>query len=81
MTVTSVTAMTFPIENLADLPDDLFASLRVRLASHSSIKHALDWFLGMTPPVPPVDCLAQDEYSHDLLFPHPDGFWVVYECT
>ena len=34
-----------------------------------------------TPPVAPPDCLAQDEFSHDVPFRHPDGFWVVYECT
>jgi hypothetical protein len=73
--------MTFPIENRSCLAPAEFASLRERFATHTSVKHGLDWFLGMTPPVPPVDCVAQDEFSHDVIFPHPDGFWVVYECT
>ena len=71
----------FPVENRSSISPEAFAAVRGRVSSHTSIKHALDWFLGLTPPVPPVDCLAQDEFSHDLMFPHPDGFWVVYECT
>ena len=71
----------FPVENRSSLPATAFAALRRRLESHTSIKHALDWFLTMAPPVPPADCLAQDEYSHDVPFRHPDGYWVVYECT
>lgn len=71
----------FPVENRSSLSAEAFAALRPRLGSHTSVKHALDWFLGMSPPVPPADCLAQDEFSHDVPFRHPDGFWVVYECT
>jgi len=71
----------FPIENRSTLSGSTSAELRTRLAGHTSIKHALDWFLAMTPPVAPVDCLAQDEYSHDVPFRHPAGCWVVYECT
>jgi hypothetical protein len=71
----------FPVENHSSLSDSAFGELRARLAGHTSIKHALVWFLSMTPPVPPVDCIAQDEFSHDVPFRHPDGYWVVYECT
>ena len=71
----------FPVENRSSHSDSAFAALRPRLVGHTSIKHALDWFLAMTPPVPPVDCIAQDEFSHDVPFRHPDGVWVVYECT
>lgn len=71
----------FPIENRAGLSADVFSPLRERFEQHTSVKHGLDWFLGMRPPVPPVDCLAQDEFSHDVMFTHPEGFWIVYECT
>lgn len=72
---------TVPIENRSSLSEIAFVELRSRLASHTSIKHALDWFLRMSPPVAPPDCFAQDEFSHDVPFRHPDGFWIVYECT
>lgn len=71
----------FPIENRSSLADAAFVELRAVISRQTSVKHALDWFLGFTPPVAPTDCLAQDEFSHDVPFRHPDGFWVVYECT
>ncbi len=71
----------FPVENRAHLPPDQFAELAGVVSRHTSIKHALDWLLGMTPPVAPVDALAQDEFSHDITFPHPPGCWLVYDCT
>ena len=73
--------MTFPIENYTSLTHDKFAEIRERVQHHTSVKHGLDWFLAMAPPVPPADCLPQDEFSNDVIFPHPDGLWVVYECT
>ena len=71
----------FPIENRAGLPDAAFAELAAVVARHTSMKHAFDWLLGMTPPVPPADVVAQDEFSHDALFPYPSGCWLVYDCT
>ncbi len=71
----------FPVENRAALPADAFAALAAAVATHHSVEHALDGHLGMTPPVPPADMVTQDEYSHDVLFPHPGGRWLVYDCT
>ena len=71
----------FPIENSANLAERDFADLAQIVSRHTSIKHALDWLLGMTPPVAPVDAIAQDEFSHDIPFPYPEGKWLVYECT
>lgn len=71
----------FPIENRANLPADRFAELAAVVAGQSSVKHALDWLLGMTPQVVPADVVAQDEFSHDVLFPYPEGCWLVYDCT
>lgn len=71
----------FPIENRANLPPEAFAELSQTVAGQFSIKHALDWLLGMSPPAVPVDAIAQDEFSHDIPFPYPPGRWLVYECT
>lgn len=71
----------FPIENRANFDTVAFAELSRIVASHTSIKLALDWLLGMTPPIAPVDAIAQDEFSHDIPFPYPAGCWLVYECT
>lgn len=74
-------AAPFPVENRAGLSPEAFAGLAAVVARHTSVKHALDWLLGMTPRVLPDDALAQDEFSHDVLFPYPAGYWLVYDCT
>lgn len=71
----------FPIENRANLPPAEFSDLAAAVARHASIKHALDWSLGLSPPVAPADAIAQDEFSHDVLFPYRPDCWLVYDCT
>ena len=71
----------FSIENRAQFDAKRFSELSSIVERHTSIKHALDWLLGMSPPVAPVDAIAQDEYSHDVVFPYPLGCWIVYDCT
>lgn len=74
-------AAPFPIENRAHLPADEFEGLAIILSTQTSIKHALDWLLSLTPPCPPVDMVTQDEFCHDILAPLPYGPWLVYDST
>ncbi|QEL20982.1 hypothetical protein [Limnoglobus roseus] len=71
----------FPVENRANLSPETFEELAGIVSRQTSIKHALDWLLAMSPPAVPVDAIAQDEFSHDIPFPYPAGCWLVYECT
>lgn len=68
--------MSFPVENRAGLPDPAFAALAAEVAGHTSVKKALDRWLGRAPP----DVTAQDEFSHDVVFLTPHG-WLAYDCT
>jgi hypothetical protein len=70
-----------PVHNLANLSQDAFAKIAASSGTHRNIKPALDWFLSLTPPVPPTDIVTQDEFSYDILFRHPDGVFVVYDTT
>jgi hypothetical protein len=79
--MTAAAGPPYPVENRANLPAEEFAALAAAVAAHRSVKHALDWLLGMTPPVPPADLVTQDEFSHDVLFAYPTGCWLVYDCT
>lgn len=71
----------FPIENRANLSQVEFDLLAGILSRQTSIKHALDWLLTLTPPCPPVDMVTQDEFCHDILAPLPSGHWLVYDST
>ncbi len=70
-----------PVENRANLPPLEFAQLATAISRHRSIKHALDWLASLTPPLAPTDMVTQDEYSHDILVPYPNGFWLIYDST
>ncbi len=69
------------VENRAALPAHDFARLAETLSHHRSIKHALDWLASLTPPLAPTDMVTQDEYSHDILVPYPNGLWLIYDST
>ncbi|QVL33756.1 hypothetical protein KIH39_07570 [Telmatocola sphagniphila] len=71
----------FPIENRAGLAEERFAPWRTLLRTQSSVKQILDWMFEHNPPLAPADLLAQDEFSHDLIVPVREGYWLVYDCT
>lgn len=70
-----------PIENRANLPAAPFAQLAQALASHRSIKHALDWLTAHTPPLTLSDMVTQDEFSHDILVEYPGGLYLAYDIS
>ena len=73
--------VSFPIENRANLSRDDFARIASAVSSHTSIKHALDWLLGHSPPLAPTAMVTQDEFSHDVLVAYLGGIWLVYSTT
>ena len=73
--------MTFPIENRAGLPTGDFGRIADVLATHGSIKRAVDWMARHDPPLAPAGMVTQDEFSHDILVGYPAGLWLVYDST
>lgn len=73
--------MAFPIENRAGLAPGDFARLASAAASQGSIKHALEWLLGHSPPLTPTGMVTQDEFSHDILVAYPGELWLAYSTT
>jgi hypothetical protein len=69
------------VENRANLSPEAFAPLAAALAVQPTIKHALDWLLGHTPPVAPHDAVTQDEFSSDVLVSYPGGLVLSYDTT
>jgi hypothetical protein len=43
------------------------------VATHISIKLAIDWIAAHNPPLVPAGMVTQDEYSHDFLVAYPGG--------
>jgi hypothetical protein len=71
----------FPIENRAGLAPGDFARIAKAVAGHSSIKRALDWLVGHSPPLAPTGMVTQDEFSHDILVAYPGEVWLAYSTT
>jgi hypothetical protein len=71
----------FPIENRGGLAPEDFVRIAGSLATHGSIKHAVDWLAGHNPRLSPSGMVTQDEFSHDILVAYPSGLWLVYDTT
>jgi hypothetical protein len=71
----------FPIENRGNLAPEEFDRIAEAVASHRSIKHAIDWMARQIPPLSPSGMVTQDEFSHDILVAYPGGLWLVYDTT
>ena len=51
------------------------------VSNHLTLERGLRHWLGQSPPVDVSDVITQDEYTHDVLIPLPDGLTLVYEAT
>ncbi len=56
-------------------------ALARELAGFTSLPHVLAWLARRGWPTEGLDVLAQDEYSHDLLLPLPDGRCLSFGMT
>jgi hypothetical protein len=61
--------------------EDLAARLRALVRGQRTLEDVVRWGLALSPPVLVADVVAQDEYTHDVLVPHPGGVWLVYDTT
>jgi len=73
--------LTVKVENRASLPDDTLAAIESRLPESGTLMEFIGWGLDQDPPVMPVETVALDEYSHDVIFRGHDGFILVIGST
>jgi len=64
-----------PLDNQANLSDDVLADLASEVARHGSLAEAVLW----APDV--LDVIVQDEYTHDVVLEGRDGLVFVYDTT
>ena len=69
------------LRDYAGLAPDRRAQLTALVAHHRTLEAALRHWLGQSPPVDVADVVIQDEYTHDVIVPTPDGLTLVYEAT
>ncbi|MGL4555346.1 MAG: hypothetical protein ACRC33_29615 [Gemmataceae bacterium] len=72
---------TIPVENRAGLSAEAFAPLEAALREQSSMRRAMAWWFAHQPPLSPAGMITQDEFSYDLLIPHPGGLVLSYATS
>lgn len=69
------------VENRASLPDGALAAIESGLPQSGTLMEFIAWGLAQHPPVTPVETVALDEYSHDVIFRGHDGLMLVLGST
>jgi len=69
------------LTDFAHLQPDEHEDLARVVAEHQGLDDIFAWGRRQSPPVHPADVIKQDEFTHDVLVPFPNGRWVVYGTT
>jgi len=70
-----------PFTDFAELPVTEREELLAIVSQHEGLDDVFAWGRAQSPPVHPVDVVKQDEFTHDVLVPLPNGRWLVYGTT
>jgi hypothetical protein len=73
--------MPVPVEDRAELGAAALDLVQAAIATHETLEDLLRWGRGQVPPVLIEKVVTQDEYTHDVLVPWPDGLTLVYDTT
>jgi hypothetical protein len=69
------------VQDRAGLGPAALASLEAAVAGHETLEDLLRWGRAQVPPVLIEQLVTQDEFTHDVLVPWPDGLTLVYDTT
>jgi len=70
-----------PIANHAGAAAEELEALARVVAEHRGLDDIFAWGRRQSPAVHPADVVKQDEFTHDVLVPFPNGRWLVYGTT
>ena len=69
------------LRDYAGLSPEQRSQIAALVADHRTLERALRHWLSQSPPVDVADVVIQDEFTHDVIVPTPDGLTLVYEAT
>jgi hypothetical protein len=69
------------LDNRAGLSAEALASLETLAAASPILSDVVAWGLAQSPPRSISDIIVQDEYTHDVLMPHVDAAYLVFDTT
>ena len=56
-------------------------AIAAELRGQRTLEDVVRWGLARDPPLVVAEVVVQDEYTHDVVMPHPSGVWLVYDTT
>lgn len=73
--------MPVPLTNRAGLADADLRKLAVEVGGQATLHDVLDWGFAHRPVRRVEEIVTQDEYTHDVLVPLDDPFYLVYDVS
>lgn len=69
------------ITNHANLSEAALSALCAAVPAHGTLMDLVAWGSRQTPPVILRETIPLDEYTHEVIVPWRDSFWLVYSST
>ena len=69
------------VENRASLSPAEHAALEGALGDQPTLQQVVRWGLEHHPPLMVRDVVVQDEFTHDVVLPYPNGRFLAYDTT
>lgn len=71
----------FPIYNLTQFGPDAFQALIAQIPRHGALSEVLKWAAQLSPARKPLQSLALDEFTHDVVIDYSKDVFLVYDVT
>jgi len=69
------------VANRTNLSVEALDSLAAQVPDFGTLMEYVGWGRSLEPPVLPVEAVAMDEYTHDVIFPLRNGLMIVFGST
>jgi hypothetical protein len=69
------------LEIRSEVTPELEQELRSLVTRHRTLEDVVRWGLAQSPPALIANVVVQDEYTHDVVVPHPSGVVLAYDTT
>lgn len=70
-----------PLRAVNPISPERLQSLGEAVARHHTMERVAQWVFRHEPTLDIADVLRQDEFTHDVIVPLPDGLTLVYDST